>query len=347
MCAKICKDYLHTLGLADMHFFNRLIVLGTVLALGIVMLGAFVRLSDAGLGCPDWPGCYGHMAVPHTDEALNLVQQQYPDRPVIAHKAWKEMVHRYFAGSLGLLILAICIFSWRYGQLRLQSTLLVGVVMMQAALGMWTVTLLLKPVIVTAHLIGGMATLAILAWMTHRQFGRVIARSPQDFSGLRRLARLGLAILVVQIFLGGWTSSNYAALACGDFPTCQGVFFPDMNFIQGFHFIRPLGMTADGGQISGEALTAIHWVHRLGALVTFIFLLLVGIQAIRTNHKVATIGKLLIILLCIQISLGVSNVMFHLPLPVAVAHNGVAALLLITVVVLNSTLTRKSRGESI
>lgn len=328
-----------------MKLFDRLVLAAAVLAFCVVALGAYVRLSDAGLGCPDWPGCYGHLTVPHGATALQHVQTAFPGKIVEAHKAWKEMVHRYFAGTLGLLILAIFILAWRQrDRINIAPALPTGLlilVIFQALLGMWTVTLLLKPVIVSAHLLGGMTTLALLTWLAHRRFGTVPSIYGDNFNALRPWARLGLVVIAVQIFLGGWTSSNYAALACSDFPTCQGSLLPPMDFASAFHMIRELGETADGRPLSLAALTAIHWTHRLGALITFLYVGLLAIMVTRTPG-LRDLGLKMAGLLILQVSLGVSNVLFSLPLPIAVAHNAVAALLLISIVVLNSKTTRKS-----
>lgn len=327
-----------------LKLYDRLLLAASVLAFCVVVLGAYVRLSDAGLGCPDWPGCYGHMVVPHSETALQTAQQAYPDSPLDHPKAWKEMAHRYLAGTLGLLILAIAAIAWR-ARTHIRPHLpglLLALVAFQAMLGMWTVTLLLKPAIVSAHLIGGMSTLGLLVWLTHRRWTR---QPPVDEPGLRNLqpwAVLGLIVLALQIFLGGWTSTNYAALACTDFPTCQSVWVPPMDFGNAFHMLRELGETADGSALSQEALTAIHWSHRLGALLTFCY---IGWLA----HKVARtpglrgLGLLMSGLLVLQVTLGIGNVLLRLPLPLAAAHNAGAALLLISLVVLNSK-TRRIYG---
>ena len=315
--------------------FDRLLLATALLALVVVVLGAFVRLSDAGLGCPDWPGCYGHLTVPHSEAA----QQAYPARPLEAHKAWKEMVHRYFAGTLGLLIAVVCFTAWR-GRGRLATapavpTLLLALVAFQAALGMWTVTLLLKPVIVSLHLLGGMATLALLVWMASARW----LPAAKDSLRLRPWALLGLAVLGCQIALGGWTSSNYAALACTDFPSCHGSWWPSMDFASAFHLVRELGMNADGSQLSQEALTAIHVSHRLGALAVFVYLGWLGSKLLNAPGMRAPAGVLLGLLL-VQVALGISNIVFSLPLPIAVAHNAGAALVLAVLVVINSKLLR-------
>lgn len=315
--------------------FDRLVLLAALLALVVVVLGAYVRLSDAGLGCPDWPGCYGHLTVPHSEAA----QQVFPGKPLEAHKAWKEMVHRYFAGTLGLLIAAICFCVWRYRQRIAASTavptLLVGIVAFQAALGMWTVTLLLKPVIVSLHLLGGMTTLGLLVWLASSRWLAPVVQGRE----WKPWALLGLVLLACQIALGGWTSSNYAALACTDFPACHGSWWPAMDFSRAFHLVRELGMNADGSQLSMESLTAIHVTHRMGALAVFLYLGWFGSKLLRVP-ELKPLGGLLLGLLTLQILLGISNVLFSLPLPIAVAHNAGAALLLITLVVINSKLIR-------
>ena len=299
--------------------------------LGVVVLGAYVRLSDAGLGCPDWPGCYGHIGVPQHEAA----QQAFPDKPLEIHKAWKEMAHRYFAGTLGLLIAAIFFTAWRgRGQLNTKPTLpsvLVLLVMFQAALGMWTVTLLLKPVIVSLHLLGGMATLGLLTWLASKRLPSVSANA------MRPWALLALVVLACQIALGGWTSTNYAALACPDFPMCQSAWLPNTDFSHAFHLLRELGQNADGSQLSLEALTAIHLLHRLGALITFLYLGWFGSKLLKISG-LAVWGRLLLTTLLVQIGLGISNVLLGLPLVIAVAHNAGAAVLLMTLVVVNCKL---------
>lgn len=328
-------------------WFRRLVLLSTLLAFCVVGLGAYVRLSDAGLGCPDWPGCYGHLTVPESEAAIARAHAAYPDSPLETHKAWKEMVHRYLAGILGLLILALAILGWRGRAGILVSpwtpTILLGLVTFQAILGMWTVTLLLKPAIVTAHLLGGMATLALLVWISHRHWG---AGSGQFLKpGLPRfLIRGGLLVLFAQILLGGWTSSNYAALACTDFPTCHGAWVPEMDFASGFHWIRELGEGIDGAALTLPALNAIQWAHRVGALVTFIFLGGLGVYLIK-YAQLRTISIVLLIVLIAQIGLGIANLVLHLPLVLAVAHNLGAALLVITLIILNSRITGTGTGR--
>jgi len=324
-----------------MRIFSKLTLIATLLALCVVVLGAYVRLSDAGLGCPDWPGCYGTLTVPQSESALAHAQNVYPDSPVEHAKAWKEMIHRYLAGALGLLVLAIFVLGWRARkEIKVSPWLpsfLLVLIVFQAALGMWTVTLLLKPAVVTAHLMGGMGTLALLAWIAHRHWGIVSTRYLQS-DKLRFCVRGATIILFAQIFLGGWTSTNYAALACTDFPTCHGAWIPEMDFSNAFHWLRELGQGADGNALPLAAYTAIQWTHRVGALITFICLALLGWHLLK-QPQLKKITQIMLILLVVQIGLGVANLLLHLPLTLAVGHNMGAALLLITVVVLNSKIT--------
>ena len=308
----------------------------------VVVVGAYVRLQDAGLGCPDWPGCYGHLiGVPAGVDESARATQAFPERPVEGHKAWKEMFHRYIAGTLGVLIFAILVFAWRrrrtLQQPRLLPTAIVALVACQAALGMWTVTMLLKPVIVTLHLLGGMATLAMLSWLALHQ----VALPPATAGALRLRpwAAAGLLIVICQIALGGWVSANYAALVCLDFPTCHGAWFPVADFGHGFQFARELGMTAAGTPLALDAMTAIHWSHRAGALVTFLYIGVLAIALMRAAGCLR-VGGTLALLLGFQVGLGIANVMMTLPLPVAVAHNGGAAALLVMMVVINFALSR-------
>lgn len=331
--------------------FSRLSLLATVLALGVVVLGAFVRLSDAGLGCPDWPTCYGHLTVPSSSKAVERAEQAYPDRPVVAHKAWKEMVHRYFAGTLGLLVFALAALAWaKRGDPEQQLVVplfLVGLIIFQALLGMWTVTLLLKPLVVMGHLLGGLTTLALLWWVTLRQRNMLSAqRAGGDrLAALRPWALLGLVVLVMQLALGGWTSANYAALACPDFPTCQTHWWPPMDFRDAFTLWRATGVDYEGGVLTNSARVTIHMMHRLGALVTFLYLGWLAIRTMRVklDPTLRRLGAALLAVLVTQVSLGIANVELSLPLPVAVAHNGVAALLLLTLVTLNHSLRPKPK----
>lgn len=324
--------------------FRKLVWFAVIYTFVVVVVGAYVRLSDAGLGCPDWPGCYGELT-PHLaqDDIAKAVEDQGGTHgPVSLGKAWKEMFHRYIAGGLGLVILAIAVTAWlRRRELRqspLLATSLLVLVMFQAALGMWTVTLLLKPVIVTLHLLGGLATLALLAWLGLRQ--ETFKPVPAAAMRLRPWALLTLLIVIGQIMLGGWVSTNYAALACVDFPTCHGQWLPEMDFHHGFQLVRELGMTAAGTHLSYDAITAIHWTHRVGAVVTFLYAGGFALVLLRAAG-LARYGAVLLAVLLLQVALGIANVVAGLPLAVAAAHNAGAAILLVTAVVINFALRRK------
>ncbi|MEW5008134.1 MAG: COX15/CtaA family protein [Cycloclasticus sp.] len=314
---------------------QRLSLFGILLALFVVILGAYVRLSDAGLGCPDWPGCYGSLIVDDSQQGIHAAAKSFPERPLESSKAWKEMTHRYFASALGFVILLLTYFAWRQpqlGQRGLTLSLLI-LVLFQGALGMWTVTLLVKPVIVMGHLLGGLSILSLLFLLLLRLANKrlpTIKNNPV----LKVLAPAALLVLVLQIALGGWTSTNYAALACPELPTCLDESWqPDVDYQEGFVLWRGLGVDYEYGVLTNQARAAIHWVHRIGAVVTTVLLTLLAFLLFRIGAK--TEVKLLLGCLFSQLLLGVLNVVFSLPLPLAVAHNGVAALLLLSVVYLN------------
>jgi heme a synthase len=297
--------------------FRVLVLLALALAFVVVVVGAYVRLSDAGLGCPDWPLCYGQP-----------LPGDIADGDALA-KAWKEMGHRYLAGTLGCLILLITLIAWRKGRSPWLATAILALVVFQATLGAWTVTMLLKPAIVTGHLLGGMAILALLGWLALAQYAH--SPSPQ-MRALRVPGAIALIALAAQIALGGWVSSNYAALACPDLPLCHGQVLPAMDFANAFHVIRELGQTPGGDLLGLPALTAIHWTHRMFALLIFG---IVGWTALRAYRVVKAVGAIIAALLLVQFAVGVANVAFGLPLPLAAVHNAGAALLLLALVVLN------------
>ncbi|QRP63656.1 COX15/CtaA family protein [Rhodanobacter sp. FDAARGOS 1247] len=367
-----------------------LALFATVFAFGLVMFGAFVRLSNAGLSCPDWPTCYGQVTWPQHAQAVAHADASFPDRPYEAHKAWREQVHRFLAGTLGVMVLLLALLaSWRRraallaviaGALfaalgvglymrgeHLWSSLLaacaialpliaaarlprpgawricvlaLAVIIFQAMLGMWTVTLLLKPVVVMGHLLGGMATFALLAWAALRFAG--VAAADDRHAGLRRWVALGVVLLFCQIALGGWTSANYAALACGygpgSFPQCLGQWAPPTDFHEGFVLWRGIGVNYEGGVLDMAARSAIQIAHRIGALVVFCYLGVLAVGAARRGLRLA--GLAIALALAVQVMLGISNVYLGLPLPVATAHNGGAALLLFTLL---ATLARTQR----
>ena len=297
---------------------------GVALAFVVVLLGAYTRLVDAGLGCPDWPGCYGHFDVPSSSAEIARAAEAFPTAaPVDAEKAWTEMVHRYAAALLGFLILLILALAVKNRlPWRLPATLAVLVVA-QGAFGAWTVTLKLWPQVVTTHLLAGFATLALL-WLLAIAMRRPAWRVPP---ALNRLATLALGVLVAQVALGGWLTSNYAALACPDFPTCHGEWLPSMDFRAGFNVFQSIGPNYLGGLLSSDARVAIHIGHRIGAVAV---LLTAGALALRVGNR--PLGWLLGGVLAAQLGLGIANVVFALPLAVAVLHNGAAAALLLTLV---------------
>lgn len=314
-----------------------LYALATLLAYCVIVLGAYTRLSDAGLGCPDWPGCYGKVFVPEGRDVVEQANLAYPERPLEHSKAWKEMIHRYAAGSLGLLILLFAVKSWvirAKGKPShiLTPTALLLLVVVQAALGMWTVTLLLKPVVVTAHLLGGILILALLYWLTLNALRPLSGRKSTSFTPW---IVAGVLIVYGQIALGGWTSANYSALICTDFPVCQGQWWPQMDFREGFTLWRGLGVDYEGGVLDAAARTAVHVSHRIGAVLTFLLVSCLALGAMRAKSPyLKRTAVAVLAVLFAQISLGIANVLLLLPLPVAVAHNGVAALLLLCLVTL-------------
>jgi cytochrome c oxidase assembly protein subunit 15 len=312
-----------------LFWFRRLALAGAVLAAAVVVLGAWVRLTDAGLGCPDWPGCYGHI-YPHAAQADPQAGFQFG-------KALHEMIHRYFASTLGIIIAGLLVWAvWHRkdrGQPLTIVVLLFALVCLQGALGALTVTQLLKPLIVTAHLLGGLTTLGILWWLS-------LTPSPRDLTAremaLRKFAYGGLSVLLLQIFLGGWTSSNYAAVACPDLPTCQQSWWPYMDFRDAFVLWRGLTIDYTGGVLANPARIAIHVTHRLGALALGTALSLVGALCVARsrNRRLRMIGGLIIGAVLLQIGIGMAMVHFAMPLPLATLHNAGAALLVICIVTL-------------
>ena len=324
-----------------MIWFKRLIFSASFLTLCVVVFGAYVRLTDAGLGCPDWPGCFGTLTVPESEVAIIEAQGLYPGSIVEVGKAWREMIHRYLAGILGLMILLITFVSYKFRhELRVRLTLpfaILVLVIFQATLGMWTVTELLKPAIVTAHLIGGMTILALLTYLTHRHLG-AISNTIIINPGIKFYIRFGFVLLFIQILLGGWTSTNYAALACIDFPTCHGSLMPDMDFKNGFNPFRELGMTASGEGLSIKALQAIQWVHRVGALVLTAYFIFMA-YLLRNYPSTRFYRNLLLLVLLLQVVIGIANLVLYLPLFLATLHNFGAALLVIITTIINSRIT--------
>ncbi len=320
----------------------KLTLLACVLCCGVIALGAFTRLVDAGLGCPDWPGCYGHVMWPESAEEIATAQQLHPDAPVDTDKTWPEMVHRYFASSLGFVIVVLGLMAWRQRRDSLPiklPLLLIGLVILQGLFGMWTVTLKHWPQVVTTHLLGGFTTLMLLWIMFLRLYkheNNIRAMVVPALKPLKVLAVLSFVAVFLQISLGGWTSSNYAALACIDFPTCHGTFLPATDFSQGFNFTQQVGPNYLGGLMDNEARTAIHYSHRLGAIVVSGLLLLLIAGLLKTKQRLLrNLAVVTAAILVLQVALGITNIIAALPLSVAVAHNGVGALLLLAVATIN------------
>lgn len=308
-------------------------MLAVGLAFTVVLLGAYTRLVDAGLGCPDWPGCYGFLTVPEAQHEIKQAAEAFPHAPVEAEKAWPEMIHRYFAGSLGLLVATLAVLGFinrkKNQQPMLLSYALLGIIIFQAALGMWTVTLGLLPIIVMGHLLGGFITLTLLLilFLNIRHNNPVAWASP-----IRTLALLGVVIIFLQIVLGGWTSANYAAIICTDFPACQGQLIPPLDFSGAFTVTTDGLNNYQGGHLDNAARVTIQWMHRLGALITTLYLSFLIVKLFTYGWK--KFAAWIALVLITQVSLGISNVVFSLPLAVAVAHNGVAVLLLMSLATL-------------
>ncbi|HHZ69550.1 MAG TPA: signal recognition particle-docking protein FtsY [Methylococcaceae bacterium] len=329
--------------------FRKLISLSLLLVLVVIVLGAYVRLSDAGLGCPDWPGCFGSPVISETPDFIKQAREAFPDVFFDKGKAWKEMIHRYVAGALGILILLMNLIAWRQKPHRLMAMscsfgllLLVG---FQAALGMWTVTMKVMPIVVTSHLLLGMMT----CWLLYRFFlqtGPDIERR-EHIQGPRRLAQFAMLVLFLQIILGGWTSTNYAALACEGFPQCNNSWWPVGDYKEAGNLVQGL-ITGNTEPLSAEGKIAAHWMHRVGALVTFIVLTMVMFIASsgRYPRLVRKSAVWLSALLLLQICLGVANVRMNLPMWSAISHNGVAALLMLLLIRLSFYCKYGLTGES-
>lgn len=310
-----------------------------LLAFMVILLGAYTRLKDAGLGCPDWPGCYGKLTLPKQPGILN--NAPYIGQTLNPAKAWPEMLHRYAAASLVILSFAAAVLIIYKHKSSKQpvwiATILIFLLFFQGLLGKWTVTLRLHPLIVMSHLLGGLALLSLL-WILILRLSRLsIKQTSKSEQKLKRWAIFGLLLIILQISLGGWTSANYAAFVCPDFPLCQGQWWPAMSFTEGFHLWLNTNINYEGGILSHVARTAIQMSHRIMAVITSIYLCLLVYKLFNITKRnfLRSIAVLLIFLLGLQISLGALNVLWVLPLPIAVAHNAVAALILLTIITLN------------
>lgn len=321
------------------RWIRSLALAGLLLCFTVVVLGAYVRLTAAGLGCPDWPGCYGHITPPsHLDIAEN--NQVFPNKPIDEGKAWREMIHRYAASTLGLICVALAVLAFTTRRKQLISLPLawglVAIIVFQGLLGMLTVTWQVTPLVVTGHLLFGLTTLSLLwwLWLSLQQAG---TRGDRDSARLVwRLALIGLIALIVQIALGGWTSTNYADIACPDFPKCQAAWWPNADFRDAFVLWRGLGVNYEGGVLSIPARVAIHLTHRMGAIVAAVTLALAAITAIRRGASLTYVvpAYAVLIALLLQLTIGITMVLRGFPLSLATAHTAGAALLLLSVLAL-------------
>ena len=323
---------------------RKLVLASILLALVVIVLGAYTRLTDAGLGCPDWPGCYGHLTVPQTQEHIEFANNAYPERPVEAEKAWNEMVHRYFAAALGFFILVIFIVAvWKrdYQKPLKLPFFLLCLVIFQGMLGMWTVTLNLLPAVVMGHLLGGFTVLSCLFLLYLRMTPYRIPGGDTSLKPFAKFATIGIAVLVCQIALGGLTSANYAALACTEFPLCEGEWTARLDLAGAFSI--PEAQNYEFGVHDYGQRMTMHIVHRIGAVVTFLYLawLAFSLYTKASSGVVKSLSVLMASVLVVQVLLGISNIVYSLPLTVAVAHNAVAACLLLVMVMLTYTLYRK------
>jgi heme a synthase len=344
--------------MAAARWIRRLCLLGVALCFTVVVLGAYVRLTAAGLGCPDWPGCYGHLTPAGVQAADSAAA--FPGRPLEPGKAWREMIHRYAATTLGLLIITLTALAIATRRERIVSVpyalALFATVIVQGILGMLTVTWQLKPLIVTLHLLFGMTTLALLWWLAlslrtdfwgarprRSAAGGVAGEAAGTLALARALAVLGLGALVLQIALGGWTSSNYAAVACPDFPTCQNSWWPHTDYRNAFVLWRGLNINYEGGVLGNPARVAIHLTHRVGALLTTVALALAALLVLRRRSlQFAQLAAWAVLAaVVVQLTIGISMVLRSFPLWLATAHTAGAALLLLATLALLRRLTAR------
>tara|TARA_Y100000768_G_scaffold388481_1_gene384604 strand:- start:3540 stop:4625 length:1086 start_codon:yes stop_codon:yes gene_type:complete len=298
----------------------------------VVALGAWTRLADAGLGCPDWPGCYGFVTIPISPEEIDIANTKFPDTPYEVAKAIPEVVHRYFAAVLGFMITCMAFMSLRHNgipsDIKKLSIFLFIWVILQGTFGYWTVSLKLWPQVVTTHLMSGFLTTGLLWLLYFKAKDRTENRKTWNFShATKNLFNVALVLVAIQIFLGAWTSTNYASYSCVDFPLCQGQVIPESNFKEGFNFFQSIGPNYLGGQLDHESRVAIHITHRFGALVVTAFLMFLSYHLFIRKYQIMAVG--LMAFLGLQVLLGISNVIFALPLLIAVGHN-LGGLLLIT-----------------
>ncbi len=321
--------------------FGKLVWVTAFLTLDLVLFGSFTRLADAGLGCPDWPGCYGTASPLHAHQDIRAAQVLWPDGPVTLMKAWIEMTHRYLALALGALLIIITWIAWLERRQRRTSLawpfVLLALIGVQGAFGAWTVTLKLQPLIVTLHLLLGLMLFGALVCFATACTPST-DRIPLEAQRWRWIARIGLVLLAVQIALGGWVSTNYATLACPDFPTCLGAWLPQMDFKHGFQLWRALGGTARGTYLMHDARVAIHWMHRTFAWIVIAYFVWLGL-ALRRFQALRPKANGLILALMAQFATGVSTIALKSPLMMAWLHSAGSAMLLLLMVMLNVQFT--------
>jgi len=333
---------------------RKLLQISLVLVVIVIVLGSYTRLTDAGLGCPDWPGCYGFLTVPHSDYRVTKAEVRFPERPVEQFKAWNEMIHRYAAGTLGLFVFAITAVAIRRrmktdnpAELKAQPyklpVFLSVLIIFQALLGMWTVTMMLQPAIVMAHLLGGFTTFSLLALLYLRETRPAIPDEPL-LKNMQGLAAVTLAVVIGQIALGGWVAANYAALACTSLPICEGNWWQNLD-ISGAFTIHEAEDYEFGVHSYSERMT-MHVFHRIGAIITIgvMLLLIARLWQKTTSLWYRRMALALTLLLFVQVALGVTNVAASLPLGIAVAHNAVGALMMVALVVLNYGIYKNNKA---
>ncbi len=341
--------------MVNQRLVSILALLGCFFAFGVIALGAYTRLVDAGLGCPDWPGCYGHLSVPMSETAKQLATLRFPNSHLEIYKAWAEMIHRYFVGGLSLFLLSIVGFIFINKTVRSRGNVLfaiglIALLLYQIMLGRWTVTLKLMPIIVTQHLLGGFLIISTLwlIYLNNKTTTKPIEKTtPVATIKLLPWAIIALFMVLAQISLGAWTSTNYASLSCLDFPFCNNEQELHFQFKEAFKLFSPLGINYEGGVLSNAARQTIQMVHRLGALVVslyFLILMAICFTQFKLSTKLMKSLYVILGLLIIQLCIGMANIIFKLPLFSAMSHNLVAVLLLLSVLTFTFQLANTNSG---